>query len=81
MRLRPPTPTDGDGVAVNRERFLTAEALEPAEVRDTILASWSRSRELNSQKRDVSPAWVCIFSPPRSVALQISDTYAAFELE
>ena len=46
MRLRPPTPTDGDGVAVNRERFLTAEALEPAEVRDTILASWSRSREL-----------------------------------
>ena len=30
MRPRPPIPTDGDGVAVNRERFLTAEALEPA---------------------------------------------------
>ncbi len=26
MRPRPPIPTDGDGVAVNRERFLTAEA-------------------------------------------------------
>jgi transcriptional regulator of acetoin/glycerol metabolism len=46
MRPRPPIPTDGDGVAVNRERFLTAEALEPAEVRDTILASWSRSRDM-----------------------------------
>jgi len=47
MRPRPPIPADGDGVAVNRERFLTAEPADPAEVRDTILASWSRSREMN----------------------------------
>ena len=46
MRPRPPTPTDGDGVAVNRERFLTAESTDPAEVRGAILASWSRSREM-----------------------------------
>ena len=46
MRPRPPTPTDGDGVAVNRERFLTAESADPAEVRDAILASWWRSREM-----------------------------------
>jgi transcriptional regulator of acetoin/glycerol metabolism len=47
MRPRPPTPTDGDGVAASRVRFLTAEAPNPAEVRETILASWSRSREMN----------------------------------
>ncbi len=46
MRPRPPTPTDGDGVAASRVRFLTAEAADPAAVRDTILASWWRSREL-----------------------------------
>jgi sigma-54 dependent transcriptional regulator, acetoin dehydrogenase operon transcriptional activator AcoR len=46
MSPRPPAPTDGDGVAVNRERFLTAEAADPGEVRETILASWWRSREL-----------------------------------
>jgi transcriptional regulator of acetoin/glycerol metabolism len=33
-------------VAVNRERFLTAEAPEPLTVRDTILASWRRSLEM-----------------------------------
>ena len=46
MRPRPPIRADGEGVAVNRERFLTAESTDPAEVRDTILASWSRSREM-----------------------------------
>jgi sigma-54 dependent transcriptional regulator, acetoin dehydrogenase operon transcriptional activator AcoR len=46
MPPRPPAPTDGDGVAVNRERFLTAESADPGEVRETILASWWRSREL-----------------------------------
>jgi transcriptional regulator of acetoin/glycerol metabolism len=46
MRNGPPAPTDGAGVAVNRERFLTAETADPGEVRDTILASWWRSREL-----------------------------------
>jgi transcriptional regulator of acetoin/glycerol metabolism len=46
MRQGPPARTDGEGVAVNRERFLTAERADPGEVRDTILASWWRSREL-----------------------------------
>jgi transcriptional regulator of acetoin/glycerol metabolism len=46
MRPGPPAPTDGEGVAVNRERFLTAESADPGKVRDTILASWWRSREL-----------------------------------
>ena len=32
-------------VARARERFLTAEPIEPGQVRDTILASWRRSRE------------------------------------
>ena len=33
------------GLARARERFLTAEPIEPGQVRDTILASWRRSRE------------------------------------
>jgi sigma-54 dependent transcriptional regulator, acetoin dehydrogenase operon transcriptional activator AcoR len=32
-------------LAQARERFLTAEPVEPGQVRDTILASWRRSRE------------------------------------
>jgi transcriptional regulator of acetoin/glycerol metabolism len=36
----------GDGrLAQARERFLTGEPVEPGQVRDTILASWRRSRE------------------------------------
>ncbi|MEU7876294.1 GAF domain-containing protein [Dactylosporangium sp. NPDC049140] len=38
---------DADGLAVTRERFLSAEKIEPAQVRDTILASWWRSRHWN----------------------------------
>jgi transcriptional regulator of acetoin/glycerol metabolism len=37
----------GDRLAKTRERFLTAEAVEPDQVRDTILASWWRSRRWN----------------------------------
>jgi transcriptional regulator of acetoin/glycerol metabolism len=37
----------GDRLAKTRERFLTAEKIEPGQVRDTILASWWRSRRLN----------------------------------
>jgi transcriptional regulator of acetoin/glycerol metabolism len=40
-----PAPTDGERLAVIRERFLTAESIEPNQVRDTILASWWRSRQ------------------------------------
>src|SRR6185437_14164649 len=46
-RGRPPMQTDGEGLAKTRERFLTAETIEPRSVRDTILASWWRSRRWN----------------------------------
>ena len=36
--------TDDTRLARARERFLTAEPVEPGQVRDTILASWWRSR-------------------------------------
>jgi sigma-54 dependent transcriptional regulator, acetoin dehydrogenase operon transcriptional activator AcoR len=41
---RPPALTDGDRLAETRERFLTAETVDPNQVRDTILASWWRSK-------------------------------------
>ena len=44
---RPPTLTDGERLAETRERFLTAEPVDPQRVRDTILASWWRSRRWN----------------------------------
>jgi len=37
---------DGDGLAVSRVRFLTAEPAGPNAVRGPILASWRRSRDL-----------------------------------
>jgi transcriptional regulator of acetoin/glycerol metabolism len=37
--------TDNSRLAQARERFLTAEPIEPGQVRDTILASWRRSRD------------------------------------
>jgi transcriptional regulator of acetoin/glycerol metabolism len=39
-----PGVTDDARLAQARERFLTAEPIEPGQVRDTILASWWRSR-------------------------------------
>src|SRR3954453_23305793 len=42
-----PVPTDGDRLAQTRERFLPAAPVEPDSVRDTILASWWRSRRWN----------------------------------
>jgi sigma-54 dependent transcriptional regulator, acetoin dehydrogenase operon transcriptional activator AcoR len=44
---RRPALTDGEGLAQTRERFLTTEAVDPGQVRDTILASWWRSRRWN----------------------------------
>src|ERR1700710_283462 len=41
------TPVDARGLAVSRERFLTADTAEPAQVRPAILASWRRSRDLH----------------------------------
>ena len=40
-----PKVTDDAQLAEARERFLTAESIKPDQVRDTILASWWRSRE------------------------------------
>jgi sigma-54 dependent transcriptional regulator, acetoin dehydrogenase operon transcriptional activator AcoR len=37
----------GDQLARTRENFLTRDAVEPKQVREPILASWSRSREWN----------------------------------
>jgi transcriptional regulator of acetoin/glycerol metabolism len=45
--VNPPVLTDGDGLATTRQRFLTFEDVEPHRVRDTILASWWRSRRWN----------------------------------
>src|SRR4029077_17038324 len=39
-----PEVRDDSRLARARERFLTAEPVEPGQVRDTILASWRRSR-------------------------------------
>jgi hypothetical protein len=38
---------EGSRLARIREQFLTAERVEPNQVRDTILASWWRSRRWN----------------------------------
>ena len=42
---RRPEVRDDSRLARAREQFLTGEPLEPGQVRDTILASWGRSRE------------------------------------
>jgi len=50
MSRRPnvrPGVTGHSGLAGARERFLTGEPVEPGHVRDTILASWRRSRRWN----------------------------------
>ena len=44
---RRPALTDATGLAETRERFLTTESVNPGQVRDTILASWWRSRRWN----------------------------------
>ncbi len=46
-RTRPPTLADDRRLAETRVRFLNAETVEPNRVRDTILASWWRSRRWN----------------------------------
>ena len=46
-RARDRRSTDGERLAETRERFLTADSFEPNQVRDTILASWWRSRQWN----------------------------------
>ena len=50
--------TDGSRLAQARERFLTAEPVEPGQVRDTILASWRRSREWHVAADRIDPSYV-----------------------
>jgi transcriptional regulator of acetoin/glycerol metabolism len=45
--VTPPPVADGAGLAETRQRFLSLEAVETTLVRDTILASWWRSRRWN----------------------------------
>jgi sigma-54 dependent transcriptional regulator, acetoin dehydrogenase operon transcriptional activator AcoR len=47
QRARTRAGTDSDGLAETRVRFLSAEPVEPAKVREAILASWWRSRRSN----------------------------------
>ncbi len=54
----PPGPAGGDRLAQSRERFLTAETIEPNQVRDTILASWWRSRRWNVAADRIDLAYV-----------------------
>ena len=57
-RTPPPDLTDGARLAETRERFLTAESVDPHLVRDTILASWWRSRRWNVAADHIDPAYV-----------------------
>ena len=50
--------TDDSRLAHARERFLTAEPFEPGQVRDTILASWRRSREWHVAADRIDPSYV-----------------------
>lgn len=53
-------PGSGDDarLAGARERFLAAEPVEPGVVRDTILASWRRSRQWNVAADHIAPSFV-----------------------
>jgi transcriptional regulator of acetoin/glycerol metabolism len=50
---------DDAQLARARERFLTAEPIEPGQVRDTILASWRRSREWHVAADRIDLPYVC----------------------
>ena len=55
---RRPALTDGERLAETRERFLTSESVDPHEVRDTILASWWRSRRWNVAADHIDLAYI-----------------------
>jgi transcriptional regulator of acetoin/glycerol metabolism len=54
-----PGVTDDTRLAQARERFLTAEPIEPGQVRDTILASWWRSRRWHVAADRIDLSYVC----------------------
>ncbi len=49
---------DGERVASTRERFLTAEPIEPNLVREAILASWWRSRAWNVDADNIELSYI-----------------------
>jgi transcriptional regulator of acetoin/glycerol metabolism len=53
-----PDVTNTDRLAKIRERFLTAEPVEPGQVRATILASWWRSRRRNVAADHIDLAYI-----------------------
>ena len=50
--------TDGTGSARAGQRFLAAQPLAPGQVRDTIMASWQRSRQWNVSAGHIDPCYV-----------------------
>jgi transcriptional regulator of acetoin/glycerol metabolism len=50
--------TDGTGSARARQRFLAEQPPEPGQVRDTIMASWQRSRQWNVAAGHIDPCYV-----------------------
>ena len=50
--------TDGTGSARARQRFLAEQPLGPGQVRDTIMASWQRSRQWNVAADRIDPCYV-----------------------
>jgi transcriptional regulator of acetoin/glycerol metabolism len=53
-----PNVTEGRRLAKVRERFLAADPVEPGQVRDTILASWWRSRRWNVAANHIDLSYV-----------------------
>ncbi len=53
-----PLPPDGEGVAASRVDFLTADTVRPGRVRQPILASWQRSRDLKVHADQVELPYV-----------------------
>ncbi len=56
--MRTPGLIASDRLAKNRERFLTAESVEPDQVRETILASWRRSQRWNVAADHIDLAYI-----------------------
>lgn len=54
----PPEPIESARLAKTREQFLTAEEIDPNDVRDAILASWWRSRRWNVAADRIDMAYV-----------------------
>lgn len=59
-----------DRLAESRERFLTSESIGQGQVRDTILASWLRSRRWRVEADQAKPIYRADFEPDTTLARQ-----------